>query len=128
MTKQKPYLKVDELKPGYLYRIRARNGTVGIWNPVRGEFTLSRTKFNDNYTFGEIHWDLNPNFGTVKPWEELEKSPFTVDDLQDRLMIKNDREYWGNPKETEMLNYLNEWERKLDDPHPKERFDGKDKF
>jgi len=125
MEKEKTYLKVEELKPGYLYRIRARNGTVGVWNPDKGEFVLSRYKFRTNYTFGEIHWDLDPHFGTVKPWEELEKSPFTVEDLTSRLMKGGKYgEYWGNPKEEELLKYLNEWEHKLNDPHPKERYDG----
>ena len=124
MTKEKTYLKVEELKSGYLYRIRARNGTVGVWNPDKGEFVLSRYKFHDNFMFGEIHWDLSDSFGTVKPWEELEKSPFTVEDLTDRVMSKNGEHWWGNPKEEELLKYLNEWEHKLDDPHPKERYDG----
>ena len=122
MTKEKTYLKVDELKPGYLYRIKARNGTVGVWNPAKGQFTLSRYKFGDNYTFGEVHWDLDTSFGTVKPWEELEKSPFDLEDLRDRVIVVNGQEFWGNPKEEELLKYLNEWEHKLDDPHPKERY------
>jgi hypothetical protein len=122
MTKEKTYLKVEELKPCYLYRIKARNGTVGLWNPTKGQFTLSRYKFGDNYTFGEVHWDLDTSFGTVKPWEELEKSPFELEDLRDRVMVVNDREFWGNPKEEELLKYLNEWEHKLNDPHPKERY------
>jgi len=124
MTKENTYLKVEELKPGYLYRIKARNGTVGIWDDEKGEFVLSRYKFGDNYTFGEIHWDLSTSFGTVKPWEELEKSPFTVKQLKSHIIMVDDKEYWGNLNEEDILTYLNEWEHKLDDPHPKERFDG----
>ena len=135
MRKEKTYLKVEELKPFYLYRIRARNGTVGIWNPEKGEFLLSRMKFGDNFTFGEIHWDLDAHFGTVKPWEELEKSPFTEKDLNDKTITWEeagvDKPEWaigdtffGNPKATELLKYLNEWEHKINDPHPKERYDG----
>jgi hypothetical protein len=45
------YLKVEELKPYYTYRIRARNGRVGIWRPETGEFTLRRTKFNDVFWY-----------------------------------------------------------------------------
>ena len=137
MTEEKTYLKVEELKPCYLYRIKARNGTVGLWNPDKGEFVLSRYKFGNNYTFGEIHWDLDPNFGTAKPWEELEKSPFELEDLESRIMTweeaglekpswaKTDgATIWYNPKEEELLKYLNMWEHKLNDPHPKERYDG----
>lgn len=101
----KDYLKVEELKPGYLYRIRARNGTVGVWDPDKGEFLLSRYKYGSNYTFGEVHWDLSDFFGTVRPHEELEKCPLDMADFDEK----------------EMLKYLNEWEHKLNDPHPKER-------
>ena len=129
------YLKVEELKPFYLYRIRARNGTVGIWRPEKGDFILSRMKFGDNFTFGEIHWDLCTSFGTAKPLEELEKSPFTEKDLESKVMTWKEAgldkpewatvdEFYGNPNETFVLKYLNEWEHKLNDPHPKERFDG----
>ena len=124
MEKEKTYLKVEKLKPGYLYRIKARNGTVGIWDPDKGEFVLSRYKFGSNFTFGEIHWDLSDSFGTAKPWEELEKSPFTVDQLKSHLMRVKGKEYWGNPSEEALLKYLNMWEHKLNDPHPKERYDG----
>lgn len=99
------YLKVEDLKPGYLYRIKARNGTVGVWDPDKGEFLLSRLKFGSNFVFGEVHWDLDPHFGTVKPLEELEESPFDMEDYS----------------RGELLKYLNKWEHKLDVPHPKER-------
>ena len=130
------YLKVEELKPYYTYRIRARNGRVGIWRPETGEFTLRRTKFNDVFTFGEIHWDLDKHFGTAKPLEELEQSPFDYGDFQ-RVSMTWD-EYcgitgkelpeWANEhekvsvrlKEDRILNYLKEWEDKMDDPHPRE--------
>ena len=121
------YFKVEELKPFYLYRIKARNGTVGIWHPEKGEFVLSRMKFGSNFTFGEIHWDLDTSFGTAKPVEELEKTPFTEKELDSRILTGRDgKEYWGNPDEIFVLKYLNEWEHKLNLPHPKERFDGKD--
>lgn len=75
------YLKVEELKDGYLYRINARNADYGIWYGEKGAFIISRTKFYDNYLFEEIHWDLSEDFGTVKPIEEVEKSPFKVEDI-----------------------------------------------
>ena len=79
------YLTVDELKDGYLYRIMARNGTVGVWKPETGEFVLSRYKFGFNYTFGEFHWDLSPDFGTARPYEELEKCPYDLNDEKNML-------------------------------------------
>lgn len=119
------YLQVEELKPFYLYTIKARNGTVGVWRPEKGEFVLSRFKFGENYTFGEVHWDLSDHFGTAKPLEELEQSPFTEDDFTwKKMKDRVGKEYWANPNDAFVLKYLNEWEHKLSLPHPKERFDG----
>ena len=75
------YMKVEELKDGYLYRINARNANYGIWYGEKGAFVISRVKFTSNYLFEEIHWDLNEHFGTVKPIEEIEKSPCEVKDI-----------------------------------------------
>ena len=72
------YLKLDELKHGYLYDIKARNASHGIWNEKTGGFIIARTKWNDTYLFEEVHWDVDKNFGTAKPTKELEKSPFTT--------------------------------------------------
>jgi len=72
------YLKVHELKHGYLYKIHARNASIGIWNENTKDFTISRWKFSMNYLFEEIHWDMSKDFGTVKAIEEIEKTPFTT--------------------------------------------------
>jgi len=97
--KEVKYLKIDELKGGYLYKIIARNATFGIWIPQRYSFVISRTKFRDNYIFEEFHWDC-PAFATVKPLEEIEKSPFDFEKID---IV----EYY---KEKEMLEYLNKFE------------------
>jgi len=70
------YLKVEKLKEGYLYRIRARNAQIGIWHPSTGSFVISRFKFGFNYLFEEVHWDLDKWHGTVQPIKVLEKAPF----------------------------------------------------
>ena len=70
------YLKTDELRRGYLYRIKARNAHCGIWVPELMGFVISRFKFGSNYLFVEIHWDLDEWHGTVKPLGTLEKAPF----------------------------------------------------
>jgi hypothetical protein len=127
------YLKVEELKPYYTYRIKARNGRVGIWTPESGDFQLRRTKFNSIFVFGEVHWDLDPHFGTAKPWEELEQSPFDYDDFKYATMTWDeycgtyDKELpdWADAsdnisirfKESTILNYLKVWEDKIDDTY-----------
>ena len=89
------YLKVEELKDGYLYRILARNAMYGIWLEDKGAFLISRFKFGDNYLFEEVHYDLSEHFGTARPLMEIEKIPFTKE------MIKTIK--------YEVLEYLNEF-------------------
>lgn len=115
------YLKVDALKAGYIYHIDARNGTVGVWNPVKSEFLLSRYKFGHNFLFGELHWDVDKQFGTAKPLKELEKSPFVQDDLIPRRFEFKGQNVFGRPREKEILEYANMWEKKLNAPHPREK-------
>jgi hypothetical protein len=127
------YLKIDEMKPFYTYKINARNGRVGIWRPKTQDFLLKRTKFYNTFTFGEFHYDTGAPFGTARPIEELEQSPFTEDDLHSRTMTweeaGREKPDWAikqkvetiltKTKELEILNYLQEWEDKMDIPHPR---------
>lgn len=77
------WLTTDQLKEGYLYAIRARNARLGIWRKEKDGFEISRFKFGANFIFVEIHWDLSRNFGTAKPYQELEKAPeFTSEQEQ----------------------------------------------
>lgn len=80
------YLKVEELKDGYLYEMDARNASFGIWNAKKGYFHIARMKFNV-FLCVETHWDLDDVYGTAKPLREIEK-------------------FDGNY----MLEYLNEYE------------------
>ena len=90
------YIKIEDLKNGYLYKIMARNASIGIWEERQKWFIISRFKFGTNYIFSELHWDADEHFGTVKPLEEIEKSPFNKFELNN----------------SEMLDYLNEKELK----------------
>ena len=101
------YLTVDELKEGYLYRIRARNAGYGIWTPECGGFHISREKFGRNYLFVEIHYDLSDSFGTVLPFEEIEIAPFKTKWLRD----------WHTKRSIErhVLEYLNRRTKELEE-------------
>lgn len=103
------YMKVDDLKHNYLYKLRCRNARVGVWNEDTGDFTISRHKFRENFTFPETHHDLSQWHGTAFPQEELELCPFDV----------------NNFNEKQMLDYLNEWEERQTDPHPRDPYDPK---
>ena len=102
MDEQK-YIKIEDCKVGYLYRIEARNGEVGIYSIKHDDsgdkyhiFTLSRHKFGSNFLFPENHYD-DPCYGTAQPLEELEKVPEDI--------LKSEEEI--------QLKYLNNWTKKL---------------
>jgi len=95
------YLKVDQLRNGYLYRIRARNAQIGIWHPPVGGFVISRFKFGFNYLFVEIHWDLDKWHGTVQPIKILEKAPFNP-------AIYNYLWNLADPMNSQIIDYLND--------------------
>jgi len=105
------YLKIDQLKAGYLYKIRARNASYGIWLPQRQGFIISRIKFANNYLFEEYHWDCEA-FATVKPLEEIEKSPFNAEEINIVRLEKDDKKYMGYPNNKAILEYLNKFEPK----------------
>ena len=87
------YLKMPDLKDGYLYKIIARNASYGIWTASHQGFVISRHKFGDNFLFEENHYDCD-NFATAQPLEEIEQAPFTS--LYEH--------------EDEVLEYLNKFE------------------
>jgi hypothetical protein len=63
------YLKIEELKPGAMYVVDARNFDIAEWTGK--VFVGLRHKFNDIYAFEENHWDDGEPGGTVKPLFEL---------------------------------------------------------
>lgn len=117
--KQHPdYIKIPDLKDGYLYRILARNAGLGIWFKEQNAFTISRHKFGDNFLFEEYHWD-NESFATAKPIEELEESPFQPSrDFVYMADVKTGSMF--RLMEEEALKYLNEAERRFETDFEKE--------
>jgi len=113
-VKHMEYLKMDQLKAGYLYKIMARHANYGIWLPQRQGFITSRIKSGSNFLFEECHWDCEA-FATVKPLEEIEKSPFSAEEINIEYSEKNSKKVFGYPKSKEILGYLNKFE-------PKEHF------
>jgi hypothetical protein len=108
------YLKVEELKENFLYEIDARNARYGIWILKDKTFLISRTKFNFNYLFEELHYDTNEQFGTAKPLKEIELSPFDFKVNKKQMIRHRDShgEYYGYQKEKEILEYLSKFENK----------------
>lgn len=95
-------MKADKLKAGYLYKVKARNGNFGIWLGIENRaFAVSRHKWGTNYIDEEYHYDLDKYYGTVIPLEQIEVSPFNMDDI---VLYRE--------KSKEILEYLNRFEKK----------------
>lgn len=114
MKSRTDYIKIKDLKNGYLYYIDARNASYGIWIPEKEAFAISRIKFFDNFIFEEHHWDCKA-FATVQPLKEIEKSPFKSEDLL-TVHIREDGKttYFGYKDEEKLLEYLNKFEGNRD--------------
>ena len=79
------YIPLAECKHKHLYRIHARNLTLGVFDGKTG-FTGIRTKFGARYLDTEHHWDEGPPFGTVKPIEDLGAIPDDMT-LEERVWL-----------------------------------------
>lgn len=108
-SKHKDYLKINQLKAGYLYKVDARRAGFGIWLSQRESFITSRIKFGANFLSEECHYDCK-SYGTVYPFEEIEKSPFDAEDINIIQWEENGNKYFGYPKYKEILEYINRFE------------------
>lgn len=95
------YLKMDELKHGYVYLMVSRNGFAGVWDKDTRGFVFIREKFGSEYLFTEYHWDTGPPYGTVHPYTEFEKCP-----LEDIRQERRDEETDVWVDNTPLFNYL----------------------
>lgn len=87
------YIPLSDCKHGWLYKIRSRNLTLGIFREDKKGFVGIRQKLGEKYLFVEFHWDTGPPFGTVKPLECLESCP--IQNLDEYTHTK-DRKYGLN--------------------------------
>lgn len=63
------YIKLPDLEVGARYEVDARNFTEAVWNGK--EFRGMREKFGHTYEAGELHWDTDDHYGTVKPLRKI---------------------------------------------------------
>jgi hypothetical protein len=92
------YIKLEDCKDGYLYKIFSRNLGYGVFNKNDNGFVGIRNKFGSDYLFTEYHWDTGAPFGTVHPKEEICKIP-------DSIII--DHTIWLD-ENIELFNWLKE--------------------
>lgn len=71
------YIPMEQCVRGGVYRIRARNLSVGVYDGNQG-FIGIRCKFDHLYLFTEYHWDQGPPYGTVHPIEKIGDLPAEI--------------------------------------------------
>lgn len=75
-------INFKNLKDGWLYKIHARNASIGIFSEKTGSFYIRRRKFNEIYLFDEYEESVSKDFGTAYAIEEIEQSPFSGDEIE----------------------------------------------
>lgn len=90
------YLPLEKCEHSGLYRVDARNFSLGVYNEKDKGFIGIRTKFTMVFLDLEFHWDTGAPYGTVKPSEFLEWCPVYVDEKNDKLFewLKERREHY----------------------------------
>jgi len=73
------HIPLESCEDRFLYKISSRNLSLGIFNVKNNGFIGVREKFGSHYLFTEFHWDTGAPFGTVHPFEKLDKLP---DDIE----------------------------------------------
>ena len=95
----KNWLPIEKCIHGGLYRIRARNFSIGVYDEKRQIFIGIREKFGDRYLFPEHYRDLDRHSGTVKPFELIDMYPYNnilldqklFDWLNERIQKENEK-------------------------------------
>lgn len=87
------YIKFDDCKEGFVYKIYARNFQYAIF--YKNKFYGVRYKFSDVFIDGEIHWDKDEMYGTVKPLIELNVIP---DNIYRALKYNINKPYSNNTR------------------------------
>lgn len=71
------YFPLPECKPRHVYRVRARNFTLAVFDGKDG-FVGIREKFGKRFLDTEHHWDVE-HFPTCQPMEALGELPEGID-------------------------------------------------
>lgn len=73
---RQPHIPLRSCVDRHIYRIHARNFSIGVFCVEDAGFVGIREKFGSYYLFAEYHWDLGANnYGTVTPLADLGPLP-----------------------------------------------------
>jgi len=89
MKKDKEFIPLEQCEDRGLYRIRARNFNLGIFNEATKGFMGIREKFGSKYVFTEYH-EGQHHFPTAAPLEALpEVAPEHIDLVEGYSLCEN---------------------------------------
>lgn len=94
------YIKLQDCVDRQLYRLNARNITIGVFNQAENEFIGIRFKFGCSRIESEYHWDNQAPYATAKPIEVIGELP-------------KDICVFGNNDSSKLFNWLEEQKKKL---------------
>ena len=76
------YIALEDCKDRFLYRLKSRNLSFGVFNKKQNGFVGIREKFGARYLATEYHYDTGAPFGTACPLEELEEMPVGLEAVE----------------------------------------------
>ena len=75
------------MQHGQLYKIDARNSSVGVWSDKEKAFIIHRYKWYEARLDEELHYDSDEKHGTATPFEVLpEAIPDAMFEMEDVLL------------------------------------------
>jgi len=87
------YIPLEDCVDGGLYRVKARNFSIAIYEADRKVFHGRRRKFDEVYVWPETHWDASETFGTAKPIELLEMVDIPPHESRSVYLARKEKEY-----------------------------------
>ena len=69
------YIPLEDCQDGFLYEIKARNFSFGVFCAKTKGFIGIRNKFGNEFLDEEFHWDTGAPFGTAKPIRMIKECP-----------------------------------------------------
>ena len=76
------YLKIEDCKHRWLYKLDSRNLSHGVYNEADKSFIGIRHKFGSNFLDSEYHYDTGAPHGTAMPLEVICELPAEISDKE----------------------------------------------
>lgn len=86
MDRRANRIKLEDCQHRKLYRLLARNISIGVFDKTTEEFIGIRTKFARRFLDGESHWDA-PQYATCAPMEVIGELPPEISIEQSRATV-----------------------------------------